>query len=92
MSLLPVGLLGLALGALAFPLISVGLGEVGVAAAVAVAMVVASCIATSVAMLLPWTLRGSAKMPAFGSDRSRRVVQDLMTVTVYFLTAAAIAT
>jgi magnesium transporter len=90
--LLTGGLLGLALGALAFPLVWAGWGEVGVAAAVAVAMVLASCIATSVAMLLPWTLRRFGKDPAFGSGPIATVIQDLMTVTVYFLTAAAIAT
>jgi len=84
--------LGLTLGGLAFPLVWVGWGDVGVAAAVAIAMVLASSIATSVAMLLPWTLHRLGKDPAFGSGPIATVIQDLMTVTVYFLTAAAIAT
>ena len=78
------------LACLAFPLVWAGWGDVEVAASVAVAMVAASCIATSVAMLLPWTFRRFGKDPAFGSGPIATVLQDLMTVSVYFLTAAAI--
>ena len=86
------GLLGLTLGGLAFPLVWVGWDDVGVATAVAVAMVVASSIATCVAMLLPWTLHRLGKDPAFGSGPIATVIQDLLTVSIYFVTAAAIAT
>ncbi len=83
-------LLGLVLGALAFPLVWLGWGEITVAGSVAVAMLVASCIATSVALLLPWGLQRLGRDPAFGSGPIATVIQDLVTVTVYFLSAAAI--
>lgn len=86
------GLLGLTLGSLAFPLVWVGWGEVDIAASVAVSMFAASVIATCVALLLPWMLHRLGKDPAFGSGPIATVIQDLLTVSVYFLTAVAIAT
>ena len=86
------GLLGLTLAALAFPLVWFGWGEADVAVAVAVAMLVASCVATCVALLLPWSLRRLGKDPAFGSGPIATVIQDLLTVSIYFLSAVAIAT
>jgi magnesium transporter len=85
------GLLGLILAALAFPIVWAGWGNLDVAAAVAVAMFAASTIATSVALLLPWTLHRLGKDPAFGSGPIATVIQDLLTVSIYFLTAVAIA-
>lgn len=86
------GLLGLTLGSLAFPLVWAGWGEVDIAASVAVSMFAASVIATCVALLLPWMLHRLGKDPAFGSGPIATVIQDLLTVSVYFLTAVAIAT
>jgi magnesium transporter len=85
------GLLGLILASLAFPLVWAGWGEVAIAASVAVAMFSASAIATCVALLLPWTLHRFGKDPAFGSGPIATVIQDLLTVSVYFLTAVLIA-
>jgi magnesium transporter len=84
------GLLGLILASLAFPLVWAGWGDVEVAESVAVAMFAASAIATCVAMLLPWTLHRLGKDPAFGSGPIATVIQDLLTVSIYFLTATAI--
>ena len=85
------GLLGMILASIAFPLVWAGWGDVEVAAAVALAMFAASAIATCVAMLLPWALHRLGKDPAFGSGPIATVIQDLLTVSIYFLTAAAIA-
>ena len=90
--LLTGALLGLTLAGLAFPLVWVGWGEIDVAVAVALAMFAASSIATCVAMLLPWALHRLGKDPAFGSGPIATVIQDLMTVSIYFLTAVSIAT
>lgn len=86
------GLLGVILGGLAFPLVWAGWGDAAVAAAVAVAMLAASSIATCVALLLPWVLHRLGKDPAFGSGPIATVIQDLLTVSVYFFTAVLIAT
>jgi magnesium transporter len=85
------GLLGMVLASLAFPLVWVGWRDIEVAATVSVAMFAASSIATCVAMLLPWTLHRLGKDPAFGSGPIATVIQDLLTVSIYFLTAVAIA-
>ena len=85
------GLLGLVLASLAFPLVWLGWGDVDVAASVAVAMFSASAIATCVALLLPWALYRLGKDPAFGSGPIATVIQDLLTVSVYFVTALVIA-
>jgi len=84
-------LLGMVLAGLAFPLVWAGWGDVEVAAAVALAMLAASSIATCIAMLLPWILHRLGKDPAFGSGPIATVIQDLMTVSIYFVTAVAIA-
>lgn len=84
------GLLGLILACLAFPIVWAGWGAADVAVAVAVATVAASTIATCVAMVLPWVFDRFGKDPAFGSGPIATVIQDLMTVTIYFLAAAAI--
>ena len=84
-------LLGLILASLAFPLVWLGWGDVYVAASVAVAMFSASAIATCVALLLPWALYRLGRDPAFGSGPIATVIQDLLTVSVYFVTALVIA-
>lgn len=84
------GLLGLILASLAFPLVWAGWGDVEVATAVAIAMIVASALASCIAMILPWALVGLGKDPAYGAGPIATVIQDVLTVSIYFLTAAAI--
>jgi magnesium transporter len=83
-------LLGLILASLAFPLVWAGWGDITVAASVTVAMFAASAIATGIALLLPWMLQRLGKDPAFGSGPIATVIQDLVTVSVYFFTALVI--
>jgi magnesium transporter len=83
-------LLGLVLALLTFPTVALIWGDRDVAAAVAIAMFTASAIATVVAMALPSLIRRVGWDPAFGSGPLATVVQDLLTVTVYFAAASAI--
>jgi magnesium transporter len=76
-------LVGVALGALMFPAISLLWGDVVVAAAVATAVVAASAIATVVALGLPWALHRLGRDPAFGSGPLATVVQDLLSILLY---------
>jgi magnesium transporter len=85
------GLLGMILALLALPLVWLGWGDIEVALSVAVAMFAASTIATGVALLLPWALHRLGRDPAFGSGPVATVIQDVLTVTIYFLAAVAIA-
>lgn len=51
----------------------------------------ASAIATLITMALPWTLHRLGRDPAFGSGPLATVIQDLLTIVIYFVTATAIA-
>ncbi|GLZ27924.1 hypothetical protein Lesp02_01140 [Lentzea sp. NBRC 105346] len=83
-------LLGAVLAALAFPVIVLVWGDVLVAWAVAIALLAASSIATAVAMALPWLFHRLGRDPAFGSGPLATVVQDLLSVLIYFVIATAI--
>jgi len=77
-------LIGLALGTLTFPAVWLAFGEVRLALAVAGSLVVAGAIATTVGLLLPWLLDHYKRDPAFGSGPLATVIQDLLTLLVYF--------
>jgi magnesium transporter len=59
-------------------------GEARVAAAVAIALFVSASIATLIAMLLPYGLAALGRDPAFGSGPLATVIQDLLSILVYF--------
>jgi len=86
------GLLGMILAGLALPIVWAGWGDLDVATAVAVAMIAASALASCIAMVLPWALMRLGGDPAFGAGPIATVIQDVLTVLIYFLTASAIAT
>src|SRR5690606_2609980 len=81
---------GAILGALMLPTIALIWGDLAVAVAVALAVLAASAIATVVALALPWLLQRLGRDPAFGSGPLATVVQDLLTILVYFAMVAAI--
>ena len=57
---------------------------------VAVSLFAACSIATLVAMLLPWLLHRFGRDPAFGSGPLATVVQDILSVLIYFFLAIII--
>ena len=65
-------------------------GETRVAAAVAIALLVSASIATVVAMSLPYGLARLGRDPAFGSGPLATVIQDLLSILVYFAVASAL--
>lgn len=77
-------LVGAALAAAFFPIALWRWGEADVALAVALALLAASSIATLVAMALPWLLHRLGADPAFGSGPLATVVQDLLSIVIYF--------
>jgi magnesium transporter len=84
--------IGLVVGAAFFPFAMLGWGDAGVALAVALALVASCSIATSVAMLLPWTFQRLGTDPAFGSGPLATILQDLLSIAVYLAIAIPIAT
>ncbi len=81
---------GALLGAVMLPVVSLMTGDTMLAVAVAAAVLAASAIATIVAMVLPWLLQRLGKDPAFGSGPLATVVQDLLSIMIYFAAVTAL--
>lgn len=75
---------GVLLGAVILPTVELMTGDWGLAIAVSVAVLAASTIATVVALVLPWLLHRWGRDPAFGSGPLATVVQDLLSILIYF--------
>ncbi|MFM9884219.1 MAG: magnesium transporter [Burkholderiales bacterium] len=75
---------GVALAVIAYPLIWWRWGDVNVAIVVALALLAACSTATIVAMTLPWLLDRLHLDPAFGSGPLATVIQDLLSIIIYF--------
>jgi magnesium transporter len=65
-------------------------GNDDVAAAVAISIAISCSIATVVAMALPAVFSRLGTDPAYGSGPLATVIQDLLSITVYFLVADAL--
>jgi magnesium transporter len=76
-------LIGLVLAILVYPAALAWVGQ-GVALTVAATIWAACTVATSVGMGLPWLLRALGQDPAFGSGPLATVIQDLLTLLIYF--------
>jgi magnesium transporter len=85
-------LLGLFLAVLAFPLVSLLWHDLDIALSVSVALFAASSIATLIAMALPWAIQRLGQDPAFGAGPLATAIQDLLSITIYFVTATNLAT
>jgi len=77
-------LIGAALSAITFPLIWLVFGDLGLAAAVVLALASASAVATTVGLLLPWLLARLGLDPAYGSGPVATIIQDVLTLLIYF--------
>ena len=78
-------LIGAALGALAMPLVHFGFGDAKLALAVGISIWVASSIAATLGLLLPWILAKMHVDPAHGSGPLATVIQDILSIVAYFL-------
>jgi magnesium transporter len=81
-------LIGTALSAIAFPLILFAFSNVALAATVSLALVAASSIATTIGFMLPWLFARLGYDPALGSGPLATVIQDVLSILIYFLVAA----
>ncbi len=75
---------GAALALIAYPLIWWRWGDASIANVVALALLAACSTATVVAMALPWILDRLNFDPAFGSGPLATVIQDLLSIVIYF--------
>lgn len=77
-------LIGLPLAALAFFAIWAVFQELWLAFGVATALFAASTIASVLGLVLPWVLAKGGTDPAFGSGPVATIVQDVLTIAIYF--------
>ena len=88
---LMTGLIAGALLGLAFyPVGYLRWGDAEVALVVALSLAAACSTATIVAMALPWIFDSLGRDPAFGSGPLATVIQDLLSILIYFAIASAV--
>jgi len=83
-------LIGLALGAVTFPMVWFAFGDMRLGASVALALMCASTMATTIGLLLPWLLTRFGSDPAYGSGPLATVIQDLLSLIIYFTIVSSI--
>jgi magnesium transporter len=83
-------LMGTTLGAIALPLTLLVFRDLALAATVSLALIAASTIATSIGLLLPWIFSRLGYDPALGAGPVATAIQDVLSLTIYFLIATAL--
>ena len=78
-------LIGLALGATAFLPILVIFSDARLAAAVSTSIFVAGSFASAIGLGLPWLFASKGLDPAYGSGPVATVIQDILSIVVYFM-------
>jgi magnesium transporter len=82
-------LIGAILGGTSFLALWAVMGDSQLALAVAMAVFAASGLATAIGLLLPWTFHKLGFDPAYGSGPLATVVQDVLSLLVYFACVVA---
>ncbi len=77
-------LIGLTLALVTLPMVWLIFGDLYLALAVAVALFSAGCVATTIGLLLPWLLGELGTDPAYGSGPLATILQDVMSLLIYF--------
>jgi magnesium transporter len=80
-------LIGAMLAGIAFPLVWLGFGSMSLATTVALALAAASSVATTTGFLLPWLFGRVGYDPALGAGPVGTVMQDIISLSIYFLIA-----
>lgn len=83
-------LIGAVLAAASLPLVAIAFGDLWLAVAVAGALAGAATVATGIGLLLPWLLGRAGLDPAYGSGPLATIVQDVLTLLVYFGAISAV--
>ncbi len=83
-------LIGMVLALLAFPMVWLAFGELRLAAAVTIALAGASALASVLGLLLPWVLARFGADPAYGSGPLATIVQDVLSLLIYFAAVSVI--
>ncbi len=83
-------LIGLTLGLLTFPAVWLVFGDARLAAAVALALFFAGGVATTIGLFLPWLLQRLGTDPAYGSGPLATIIQDVLSLLIYFVVVSLI--
>jgi magnesium transporter len=83
-------LIGAVLGAVVLIGIWFAMGDFRLALAVALALLIAGVLATAIGLTLPALLERLGRDPAYGSGPVATVIQDVLSLAVYFVTVTVI--
>jgi magnesium transporter len=83
-------LIGLTLGGITFPAAWLAFGDPRLAFAVTLALLCAGGVATTIGLFLPWMLGRLGSDPAYGSGPLATIIQDVLSLVIYFATVTAI--
>lgn len=78
-------MIGLALGLLAFGAVWAWFGDPKLAGGVGLSLLVAGALASTIGLLLPWSFARIGVDPAFGSGPLATIIQDVLTILLYFM-------
>jgi magnesium transporter len=83
-------LIGLILGAITFPAVWLAFGDPRLALAVTLALLFAGGVATTIGLFLPWMLGRLGSDPAYGSGPLATIIQDVLSLVIYFAIVTAV--
>ncbi len=83
-------MIGLALGVIAGLGVHLAFGDTTIALGVGLSLFAAGSLASTLGLLLPWGLSRFGVDPAFGSGPIATIIQDVLTILVYFLVMTAL--
>lgn len=83
-------IIGSTLAALSFFPIWWWFQDIDLATAVSLALFVAGTVATTIGVLFPWILSRLGRDPAYGSGPIGTIVQDVLSLVIYFVTISAL--
>jgi magnesium transporter len=90
LEILTGAIIGVLLAVAIAPLAWAVTGDTGIAAVVSLSLVASASCATVVAVILPLVLQRFDFDPAFGSGPLATVIQDILSLVIYFAIAAAL--
>jgi magnesium transporter len=83
-------LIGGILGVITFAGVWLAMSDVRLALAVGLALVVAGGLATTIGLALPWLFERLGRDPAYGSGPLATIIQDVLSLAVYFLSVSLV--
>jgi magnesium transporter len=84
------GIIGLLLGLAAFIAIWLTFGDARLSLAVSASLLFAVVAAAGLGLLFPWLLQSLGRDPAYGRGPIATVVQDILTLVIYFVVARVV--